>query len=143
MCPCSFRVRRLAGWQSARATFCHLTTLNALTTNDPNERGTPLWSSCLQGPHALPPPQDTKVRLAPALPTSELAVLLLRLPTHNPNTLFLRQWFVLLTFLVMLSLALLGLTNLAHALPLNDKLLHFFCLGIATGVFYFIFDVEE
>jgi hypothetical protein len=48
-----------------------------------------------------------------------------------------------LTFLVMLSLALLGLTNLAHAIPLNDKLLHFFCLGIATGVFYFIFDVEE
>jgi hypothetical protein len=43
----------------------------------------------------------------------------------------------------MVTLALLGLTNLAHAIPLNDKLLHFFCLGIATGVFYFIFDVEE
>jgi hypothetical protein len=42
----------------------------------------------------------------------------------------------------MLSLALMGFTN-AHALPLNDKLLHFLCLGIATGVFYFIFDVEE
>jgi len=48
-----------------------------------------------------------------------------------------------LTFLIMLSLAFLGLTNFAHAIPLNDKLLHFFCLGIATGVFYFIFDVEE
>jgi hypothetical protein len=40
----------------------------------------------------------------------------------------------------MPSLALLGLTNLAHV---NDKLLHFFCLGIATGFFYFIFDMEE
>ncbi|KAI0256369.1 hypothetical protein BJV78DRAFT_1171422 [Lactifluus subvellereus] len=55
----------------------------------------------------------------------------------------IRPWFVVLTVLIMLTLALLGLTNLAHAIPLNDKLLHFFCLGIATGVFYFIFDVEE
>ncbi|KAI0259267.1 hypothetical protein BC834DRAFT_907250 [Gloeopeniophorella convolvens] len=54
-----------------------------------------------------------------------------------------RPWFAVLTILIMLTLALLGLTNLAHALPLNDKLLHFVCLGIATGVFYFIFDVEE
>ncbi|KAH9951547.1 hypothetical protein B0H21DRAFT_775754 [Amylocystis lapponica] len=37
----------------------------------------------------------------------------------------------------------LGFTNFSHSLPLDDKLLHFFCLGIATGVFYFIFDVEE
>jgi len=43
----------------------------------------------------------------------------------------------------MLLLAFLGFTNFSHALPLNDKLLHFFCLSIATGVFYFIFDVEE
>jgi VanZ family protein len=55
----------------------------------------------------------------------------------------IRPWFVLLTVLIMLTLALLGFTNLAHSFPLNDKLLHFFCLGIATGVFYFIFDVEE
>ncbi|KAH9979036.1 hypothetical protein BGW80DRAFT_1282510 [Lactifluus volemus] len=55
----------------------------------------------------------------------------------------IRPWFVVLTILIMLSLALLGLTNLAHSIPLNDKLLHFFCLGIATGVFYFIIDVEE
>jgi len=54
-----------------------------------------------------------------------------------------RPWFVVLTFLIMLSLAFLGFTNFTHAIPLNDKLLHFFCLGIATGVFYFIFDVEE
>ena len=43
----------------------------------------------------------------------------------------------------MLVLAFLGFTNFSHSLPLNDKLLHFICLGIATGVFYFIFDVEE
>ncbi|KAH9973644.1 hypothetical protein BJV77DRAFT_1056448 [Russula vinacea] len=66
----------------------------------------------------------------------------LKIPKYDLPLRF-RPWFVLLTFLVMLSLALLGLTNLAHALPLNDKLLHFFCLGIATGVFYFIFDVDE
>jgi hypothetical protein len=29
----------------------------------------------------------------------------------------------------MLLLALLGLTNIAYSLPLNDKPLHFFCLG--------------
>ncbi|KAF8265461.1 hypothetical protein EI94DRAFT_1588784 [Lactarius quietus] len=55
----------------------------------------------------------------------------------------IRPWFVLLTTLIMMTLALLGFTNISHSLPLNDKLLHFFCLGIATGVFYFIFDVEE
>lgn len=55
----------------------------------------------------------------------------------------IRPWFVAFTILIMLSLAFLGLTNVAHVFPPNDKLLHFFCLGIATGVFYFIFDVEE
>jgi len=55
----------------------------------------------------------------------------------------IRPWFVVFTILIMLSLAFLGLTNVVHVFPLNDKLLHFFCLGIATGVFYFIFDVEE
>lgn len=43
----------------------------------------------------------------------------------------------------MLILAFLGFTNAAHGLPINNKLLHFFCLCLATGVFYFIFDVEE
>lgn len=62
---------------------------------------------------------------------------------YSNRLIFLPQWFVVLTFLIMLSLAFLGLTNFTHAIPLNDKLLHFFCLGIATGVFYFIFDVEE
>ena len=58
-----------------------------------------------------------------------------------PHSLY--QWFVAFTVLIMLSLAFLGFTNVAHVFPLNDKLLHFFCLGMATGVFYFIFDVEE
>ncbi|KAH9858967.1 hypothetical protein C2E23DRAFT_800768 [Lenzites betulinus] len=55
----------------------------------------------------------------------------------------LRPWFLLFTFLILISLALLGFTNFSHALPLNDKVLHFLCMDIATGVFYFIFDVEE
>ncbi|KAI0030804.1 hypothetical protein K488DRAFT_53419 [Vararia minispora EC-137] len=55
----------------------------------------------------------------------------------------IRWWFVLITGLVMVTLAFLGLTNWAHALPVNDKLLHFVCLGLATFLFYFITDVEE
>ncbi|GBE81138.1 hypothetical protein SCP_0308640 [Sparassis crispa] len=55
----------------------------------------------------------------------------------------LRPWFLLFTSLVMILLAFLGFTNLSHSFPLNDKILHFFCLGFATGIFYFIFDVEE
>lgn len=55
----------------------------------------------------------------------------------------LRPWFLVFTSLVMVLLAFLGFTNFARALPINDKLLHFFCLMVATGVFYFIFDVEE
>ncbi|KAL1723942.1 hypothetical protein EV715DRAFT_286002 [Schizophyllum commune] len=54
-----------------------------------------------------------------------------------------RPWFLVLTCLVMFVLAFLGFTNFSHALPLNDKLLHFLCFMVATGVFYFIFDVEE
>ncbi|KAI0786676.1 hypothetical protein C8Q75DRAFT_770949 [Abortiporus biennis] len=55
----------------------------------------------------------------------------------------LRPWFLIFTSLTMITLAFLGFTNFAHSLPFNDKLLHFFCLMLATGVFYFIFDVEE
>ncbi|KAH8108001.1 hypothetical protein BXZ70DRAFT_913619 [Cristinia sonorae] len=55
----------------------------------------------------------------------------------------LRPWFILFTTLIMLMLAFLGFTNFSHGLPLNDKILHFFCFMLATGVFYFIFDVEE
>lgn len=55
----------------------------------------------------------------------------------------LRPWFLVFTCLILLSLAFLGFTNFSHSLPLNDKLLHFLCMGLATSVFYFIFDVEE
>ncbi|KAI0645916.1 hypothetical protein C8Q79DRAFT_966999 [Trametes meyenii] len=55
----------------------------------------------------------------------------------------LRPWFMVFTCLILVSLALLGFTNFSHALPLNDKVLHFLCMGVATAVFYFIFDVEE
>ncbi|KAL0956334.1 hypothetical protein HGRIS_002485 [Hohenbuehelia grisea] len=55
----------------------------------------------------------------------------------------LRPWFLLFTCIVMVILAFLGFTNFSHALPLNDKLLHFICFSIATAVFYFIIDVEE
>jgi hypothetical protein len=48
-----------------------------------------------------------------------------------------------LTCGTMLVLAFLGFTNVPHKLPVNDKFLHFLCLGFATHVFYFIFDVEE
>ena len=43
----------------------------------------------------------------------------------------------------MLVLAFLGFTNVPHALPVNDKVLHFVCLCLATGVLYWVFDVEE
>ncbi|KAK7692339.1 hypothetical protein QCA50_003964 [Cerrena zonata] len=65
-----------------------------------------------------------------------------RIPVYD-MPLRLRPWFLLFTILVMIILAFLGFTNFSHSLPLNDKLLHFFCLMFATGVFYFIFDVEE
>jgi hypothetical protein len=45
--------------------------------------------------------------------------------------------------LIMILLAMLGFTDVTGSLPLNDKILHFICLGLATGVFYFIFDVDE
>ncbi|TFY76880.1 hypothetical protein EWM64_g7133 [Hericium alpestre] len=65
-------------------------------------------------------------------------------PAHtNTHAWDLTQWFVLLTVLVMLVLSLLGFTNISHGLPVNDKVLHFFCLGLATALFYFIWDVEE
>ncbi|KAG8213934.1 hypothetical protein J3R82DRAFT_10680 [Butyriboletus roseoflavus] len=55
----------------------------------------------------------------------------------------LRPWFLFSTLLVMLLLAFFGFTNFSHSLPLNDKFLHLTCFCIATGVFYFILDVEE
>ena len=36
-----------------------------------------------------------------------------------------------------------GFTNIADEWPLNDKVLHFICFALATGVFYFVIDVDE
>ncbi|KAF8894091.1 hypothetical protein BD779DRAFT_1505213 [Infundibulicybe gibba] len=55
----------------------------------------------------------------------------------------LRPWFMVFTCVIMVLLAFLGFTNFSRSLPLNDKLLHFLCFCLATGVFYFIIDVEE
>ncbi|KAF8650417.1 hypothetical protein AX16_005223 [Volvariella volvacea WC 439] len=55
----------------------------------------------------------------------------------------LRPWFFIFTCIVLLILAFLGFTNFSHSLPVNDKVLHFLCFATATGVFYFIFDVDE
>jgi len=52
------------------------------------------------------------------------------------------QWFLALTCAVMVVLAFLGLRE-QRVLPLNDKLLHFLCFMIVTGVSYFIVDIEE
>jgi len=65
-----------------------------------------------------------------------------RIPKYE-HPIRLRPWFLLFTTLIMLLLAFLGFTNFSRSLPLNDKALHFLCFGLATAVFYFIFDVEE
>lgn len=61
----------------------------------------------------------------------------------TPLPIRLRPWFLLFTTIIMVVLALLGFTDAHHAVPVNDKILHFACFGLATGVFFFIFDVEE
>ncbi|KAJ6547626.1 hypothetical protein B0H19DRAFT_1166634 [Mycena capillaripes] len=66
-----------------------------------------------------------------------------RIPKYEHLPIRLRPWFLLFTALVMFMLAFLGFTNFSRSLPLNDKALHFLCFSLATGVFYFIFDVEE
>ncbi|KAF4620541.1 hypothetical protein D9613_000478 [Agrocybe pediades] len=66
----------------------------------------------------------------------------IRIPKHD-LPIRLRPWFLAFTCVIMIILAFLGFTNFSRALPLNDKLLHFLCFCIATGVFYFILDVEE
>lgn len=106
--------------------------------SDARRHGRRAFKALMRSHHLKIPKYDLPLRFRPvSRPPPCLG------PTHILIALFLRQWFVALTFLIMLSLAFLGITNFAHAIPLNDKLLHFFCLGIATGVFYFIFDVEE
>ncbi|KAF8160753.1 hypothetical protein B0H34DRAFT_350589 [Crassisporium funariophilum] len=66
----------------------------------------------------------------------------LRIPKYDLPLRF-RPWFIILTSLIMALLAFLGFTNFSRSLPLNDKLLRFLCFCVATGVFYFIIDVEE
>ncbi|KAJ7709841.1 hypothetical protein B0H17DRAFT_1029441 [Mycena rosella] len=66
-----------------------------------------------------------------------------RIPKYEHLPIRLRPWFLIFTCVVMMLLAFLGFTNFSRSLPINDKALHFLCFGIATGVFYFIFDVEE
>jgi len=53
------------------------------------------------------------------------------------------KWFIVFSSFVMVMLAFLGFTDIGNSLPLNDKLLHFLCLGIATGVLFWVFDVDE
>ncbi|KZO98937.1 hypothetical protein CALVIDRAFT_561864 [Calocera viscosa TUFC12733] len=65
------------------------------------------------------------------------------LPGNYHLPLRLRPWFIVFTLVDMVFLALLGFTNVVHHVPVNDKVLHFACLGLATGLVYFIFDVEE
>ncbi|TFK44343.1 hypothetical protein BDQ12DRAFT_594379 [Crucibulum laeve] len=65
-----------------------------------------------------------------------------RIPKYD-TPIRLRPWFFLFTCIIMLVLAFLGFTNFSRALLLNDKILHFICFAVATGVFYFIIDVEE
>ncbi|KAJ7632683.1 hypothetical protein FB45DRAFT_913155 [Roridomyces roridus] len=67
----------------------------------------------------------------------------IRIPKYEHLPIRLRPFFLIATAIVMLTLAVLGFTNFSRSLPLNDKALHFLCFCIATGVFYFIFDVEE
>jgi len=107
--------------------FFLLLSSNVLATNDTNRTPRPMSEARRHGRRAFK-----------ALMRSHH----LKIPKYDLPLRF-RPWFVALTVLIMLSLAFLGLTNFTHAFPFNDKLLHFFCLGIATGVFYFIFDVEE
>ncbi|EJU04288.1 hypothetical protein DACRYDRAFT_114641 [Dacryopinax primogenitus] len=65
------------------------------------------------------------------------------LPNNYHLPIRLRPWFVIFTLVDMIFLAFLGFTNVVHDVPVNDKVMHFVCLGLATGLVYFIFDVEE
>ncbi|KZS98687.1 hypothetical protein SISNIDRAFT_546590 [Sistotremastrum niveocremeum HHB9708] len=65
------------------------------------------------------------------------------LPKYEYFPIRIRWWFAFFTAVVLLILAFLGFTDFSRSLPLNDKLLHFICLCIATAVLYWVFDVEE
>lgn len=56
----------------------------------------------------------------------------------------IRPAFVVLNILALIVLAVLGFhPNSGSFVPINDKLLHFICFFFATGLFYFIWDVDE
>ncbi len=103
--------------------------------SDARRYGRRAFKALMRSHHFKLPKYDLPLRIRP--------VSCVPSPKFVDNEHLFQQWFVGLTILIMLTLGLLGLTNLAHSFPLNDKLLHFFCMGIATGVFYFIFDIEE
>ena len=84
--------------------------------------------------HFRIPKYDMPIRLRPVI-----TMITLTLICSKP----LLQWFLVFSCFIMVLLAFLGFTNFSRSLPLNDKLLHFLCFCIATGVFYFIIDVEE
>lgn len=56
----------------------------------------------------------------------------------------IRPAFVVLNILALIVLAVLGFHPKSGSfVPINDKLLHFICFFFATGLFYFIWDVDE
>ena len=56
----------------------------------------------------------------------------------------IRLWFIALACVIMVILALLGFTQSAQSwVSVNDKVLHFTCFALATGVMYFVIDVDE
>lgn len=56
----------------------------------------------------------------------------------------IRPAFVILNILALITLAVLGFHPKSGSfIPINDKLLHFICFFFATGLFYFIWDVDE
>ncbi|UZJ52876.1 hypothetical protein CBS101457_002196 [Exobasidium rhododendri] len=56
----------------------------------------------------------------------------------------IRPAFVFAAVICLLGLAVLGFHPRGQTyIPINDKVLHFICFLFATGLFYFIWDVDE
>jgi hypothetical protein len=67
-----------------------------------------------------------------------------KIPGKYDMPIRVRLWFILFTCVIMIILALLGFTNSSKAwIPLNHKVLRFTCFTLATGVMYFVVDVDE
>ena len=90
--------------------------------------------SIMKSHHVRIPKYEIPIRLRPVITMTVL---------HSFAQKSFLQWFLSFTCFIMVVLAFLGFTNFSRSLPLNDKLLHSLCFCIATGVFYFIIDVEE